>query len=63
VLEESYRYKWIKKYAYTPKLSKSNKILWLTNYYVKIIYYDWPPDKVMQKLIFTENEAIVAMIT
>ncbi len=31
--------------------------------YVKIVYYDWPPDKVMQKLIFTENEAVVAMIT
>lgn len=54
--------KWIRKYAYTPKLSKTNKILWLQNYYEYIVYYDWPPNKVMHKTIYTKKEALVAML-
>lgn len=60
--EHPYKSKWIKKYASTPKISKSKKILWLQYYYAYVVYYDWPPDKVMHKTIYTEKEAIVAML-
>jgi len=62
VSEVPLKTKWIKKYAIIPKLSNTNKILWLQNYYARIIYYDWPPDKVMYKTIYTEKEALVAML-
>lgn len=64
VSEVPYKSKWIRKYAYTPKLSETNKILWLQYYYAHITYYDWPPEyaKVMHKTIYTEKEAIVAML-
>jgi hypothetical protein len=62
VSDVPYKSKWIRKYAYTPKLSETNKILWLQYYYAHIISYDWPPDKVMYKTIYTEKEALVAML-